>query len=179
LTISSPTQSSTFPVPIQLSPPITNLNFHAPTPSESYETAPKQSIIENSLLLQFIAPTLSASQSPIYQATLIWMVEKLKGKKSKECQFVVTDPTQSGKSTLLSITGSLFYQKLHLANEGAKYLIVCVNWLFHQIYIDNLSNFFFFTTLMVFRGSDFELIPIIPALREWFLSLVTSDQIPE
>jgi hypothetical protein len=55
-------------------------------------------------------------------------------------------------------------------------LIVPLNWLLHQIYLDDIQKIYGLivgATLSALRGSHFELIPLIGSLQQWFLSLVT------
>jgi hypothetical protein len=89
---------------------------------------------------------------------------------------VIVGPSQSGKSTLLSIAVSLFYQKLQLASETQNYLIVPFNWYLHQIYLDDhqkLYGLIVATTLNALRAARVELIPVINVLHQWFLSILT------
>jgi hypothetical protein len=99
----------------------------------------------------------------------------------EDCRFVVTGPSQSGKSTLLSIAVSLFFQKLQLASETLNYLIVPFNWYLHQIYLDDqqkLYGLIVATTLNALRAARVELIPVIAVLHQWFLSILTIPGLP-
>ena len=141
----------------------------------------KQYIVEDSLLSQFIGPTSVISNDELGKQTTNWMMDKLKGLKPEECRFVINGPSQSGKSTLLSIAASLFYQKLQLSNETANYLIIPINWLLHQIFLDDIQKIYqlmISTTLTALRGEHMELIPIMGFLQQWFLSLVTIPAFP-
>ena len=148
---------------------------------EKLEKDTKQYVIEDAMLTQFMGPTSVIAGTPLGQQTTQWMMDKLRGLKPEECRFVISGPPQSGKSTLLSIAVSLFFQKCQLANETLNYLLVPVNWLLHQIYIDDIQkiyNLMVTTTLNALRGSHFELIPIMGALQQWFLSIVVIPAFP-
>ncbi|OHT12245.1 hypothetical protein TRFO_18052 [Tritrichomonas foetus] len=141
----------------------------------------KQYVVEDSLLSQFIGPTSVISGEELGKQTTQWMMDRLKGLKPEECRFVITGPSQSGKSTLLSIAASLFYQKLQLSNETSNYLIIPINWLLHQIFLDDIQKIYQLmvtTTLTALRGEHLELIPIMGALQQWLLSLVTIPAFP-
>ena len=136
----------------------------------------QQFCVEDSMLSQFIGPSSVISGTPLGQETTQWMMDKLKGRRVEDCRFVVSGPPQSGKSTLLSIAVSLFYQKLQLASEATNYLIVPVNWLLHQIYIDDYQKLYGLIVaacLNAIRATRMQYIPIMNALHQWFLSLVT------
>lgn len=141
----------------------------------------KQYVVEDSLLSQFIGPTSVISSDELGKQTTQWMMDRLKGLKPEECRFVISGPSQSGKSTLLSIGTSLFYQKLQLSNETSNYLIIPINWLLHQIFLDDIQKIYQLmvtTTLNAIRGEHMEFIPIMGALQQWFLSLVTIPAFP-
>ena len=141
----------------------------------------KQYVVEDSLLSQFIGPTSVINNDELGKMTTNWMMDRLKGLKPEECRFIITGPSQSGKSTLLSIAATLFYQKLQLSNETANYLIIPINWLLHQIFLDDLQKIYQLmvtTTLAAIRGEHMELIPIMGFLQQWFLSIVTIPAFP-
>lgn len=141
----------------------------------------KQYIVEDSLLSQFIGPTSVISGDDLGKQTTAWMMDRLKGIKAEDCRFVITGPSQSGKSTLLSIATSLFYQKLQLSNETSNYLIIPINWLIHQIFLDDIQKIYQLmvtTTLNALRGEHMELIPLMGSLQQWFLSLLTIPAYP-
>lgn len=135
----------------------------------------QQFCLEESMLSQFIGPSSVISNTLLGQKTTQWMMEQLKGMKAEDCKFVITGPSQSGKSTLLSIAVSLFYQKLQLANETANYLIVPINWLMHDVYIADFQKLYGLivaTTLNSLRYSHMQYIPILNSLHQWFMALV-------
>ncbi|OHS93359.1 hypothetical protein TRFO_40355 [Tritrichomonas foetus] len=138
----------------------------------------QQFLIEDSLLTQFIGPSTVISNTPLGQKTTQWMLEKFKGLTIDKCQFVITGPSQSGKSTLLSIATSLFYQKLQVSSETDNYLFCPINWLMQQICLEDFQKLFALiitTTVNMIRTTHMELIPIINTLHQWFLSLVSSN----
>ena len=135
----------------------------------------KQFILEDSLLSQFIGPSTVINNTPLGQETTSWMLDQIKGLTIDQCQFVITGPSQSGKSTLLSILTSVFYQKLQVSNEMDNYLFFPINWLIHQACIEDVQKLYFLivtTTINMLRASHLELLPIISSLHQWLLSLV-------
>jgi hypothetical protein len=141
----------------------------------------QQFYVENSLLSQFIGPTEVISDSAIGDKTVEWVLEKLKGLAPERCRYIVFGPEQSGKSTVLSLFASLFFQKLQLSGEATSYLVVPFNWLFHQLYLtepEKLYEIVVTTSLNAVRAVRFDLIPYIPILTQWFLSLLTIPTLP-
>jgi hypothetical protein len=105
----------------------------------------------------------------------------LKGLKAEDCRFVITGPSQSGKSTLLSLFASLFYQKLQVASDAGSYLVVPFNWYFHEIYLGDVNRLFEIIvsiTLNALRAARMEIIPIVHVLHQWLLSLLTIPTFP-
>ena len=141
----------------------------------------QQFSVEDAMMSQFIGPSSFISETPLGQQTTQWMIKKLKGMKAEDCRFVVTGPSQSGKSTLLSIAVSLFYQKLQLTDEATNYLIVPINWFLHQIYIEDFQKLYGLmvsTVLNAIRASHMRFVPIMGALHQWFISLVHIPAFP-
>lgn len=139
------------------------------------------SVIENTLLNNYIGPSSNVLNSTTGIETQAWMADQLKGLMPHECRFAVTGPSQSGKSTVLSMGVSLFYQKLQLTGESPNYLLFPLNWRLQQICLDDVSklySLFITTTLKMLRNSRMELIPIIVPLKQWFLSLITQQVLP-
>lgn len=139
------------------------------------------SVVENSLLNNYIGPSSNVLNSPTGIETQTWMANQLKGLMPDECRFAVTGPAQSGKSTVLSMGVSLFYQKLQLTGESQNYLLFPFNWRLQQICLDDVSklySLFITTTLKMLRNSRMELITIILPLKQWFLSLITQQVLP-
>lgn len=136
------------------------------------------STIENALINNYIGPSCNVLSSPTGTEAQAWMMEQFKGLMPNEYRFVITGPTQSGKSTLLSMGVSIFYQKLQLTGENSNYLFFPLNWRLQQIYLDDvvkLYSLFINTTLKMLRNARMELIPIIIPLKQWFLSLITQQ----
>lgn len=141
----------------------------------------QQFLVEDSLLAQFIGPSSVINNTPLGQQATSIMMNKLKGLRPEDCRFAITGPTQSGKSTLLNIIVSLFYQKLQLSHETQNYLLFPLNWLLHQIYLDDIQKIygtFISTALNSLRSSHMEYIPIMNSLHQWFISLVTIPAFP-
>lgn len=138
----------------------------------------KQFAVEDSLLSQFISPSSVISNTPLGQETTNWMLDQFKGLSIDQCQFIINGPSQSGKSVLLSIATSLFYQKLQVANEVDNYLFFPINFLMNQLCIHDISKLYYlfittFTTML--KGSRLELIPIINHFHQWLISLIDSS----
>ena len=141
----------------------------------------QQYLVEDSLLSQFIGPTSVINDTPLGQQTTEWAMEKLKGLTPEECRFAITGPTQSGKSTLLNILVSLFFQKLQLSNETQNYLIFPLNWQLQQIYIEDVAKLYglvISTTLNSLRCSQMKYIPLINVLHQWLLSIIEMPVFP-
>lgn len=136
---------------------------------------------ESILLSQYIGPTTVIESSPIGQQTTNWVMERLKGLPVEDCRFLVTGPSQSGKSTLLSIAAILFFQKLQLANQLKSYLMFPLNWLLQQIYIDDvvkLYHMYVDHTIAILKICRLELIPVTQYISNWFHSLITIPGLP-
>ncbi|KAK8895575.1 hypothetical protein M9Y10_024045 [Tritrichomonas musculus] len=136
---------------------------------------------ENILLSQYIGPTTVIESTPIGQQTTNWVMEKLKGLPVEDCRFLVTGPSQSGKSTLLSIAATLFFQKLQLANQLKSYLMFPLNWLLQQIYIDDVTklyHMFVDHSVHMLQICRLELIPIIQSISNWLHNVITIPGIP-
>jgi hypothetical protein len=61
------------------------------------------------------------------------MMDHFRGRRVEECRFVITGPSQSGKSTLLFIAASLFSEKLELVGQTLEFLVLPFNWAKHPI----------------------------------------------
>ena len=141
----------------------------------------QQYLIEESLISQFIGPTTVLCDQPLGQATTSWAIDRIKGLHPEDYKFVICGPSQSGKTTLLSILVSLFFQKLQLANESDKYLIFPINWLIHQMYIEDIQklyNLFVTITLNSLKSILMQFIPIINIFQQWFLNLLQQPIFP-
>jgi hypothetical protein len=142
----------------------------------------QQFFIQDLLLSQFIGPSTVIRTTSIGTATFAWAVDRLKNPRIPQCRFVVTGPDQSGRSTLLWILATVFFQKLQLASESTNYLIVPFNFLFHQAYLDDYERLYevvISTTLTALRGTRLDTIPVADLLRHWFLSLLTISTFPQ
>jgi hypothetical protein len=141
----------------------------------------QQFSVEDSMQSQFIGPSTIISQTDLGQKTITAALSILKGLNPEAYRFVITGPSQSGRSTLLSILVWLFYQKLQVASESANYLIVPFNWCLHKIDQDGIPKLFEIVvshTLNALRAARPEVIPIINILQQWFLSLMTTQTFP-
>jgi hypothetical protein len=141
----------------------------------------QQFSVENSMQSQFIGPSTMIAQTELGQKTIAWVMARLKGLNLEEYRFVITGPSQSGRSTLLSLFVSLFHQRLQVACKSSKYLIVPFNWYFHQIEQVSVPKFFELVvsqTLNALRAARPEIIPIIGILQQWLLSLLTVQTFP-
>jgi hypothetical protein len=130
---------------------------------------------------QFIGPSTIISQTELGQKTITSVLEILKGLNPETCRFVITGPSQSGRSTLLSVLVSLFYQKLQVASESANYLIVPFNWCLHEIGQDGIPKLFEIVvsqTLNALRAARPSVIPVVNIIQQWFLSLMTTQTVP-
>ena len=138
-------------------------------------------LFEHSLLTQFIGSTSVISQNEIGQQTIQYLLGKLKGIKVEDCHFVSTGPSQSGKSTIIGMAASLFFQKLQLSGDFSDYLLFPINWVLYQIYLDDFQRFynlFVKSTFTALKAARMELIPIIDSLMQWFLSLILIPTFP-
>jgi len=141
----------------------------------------QQYLVEESMLSQFIGPSSVICDTPIGQITTSWAMDKLKGLRPEDCRFVINGPSQSGKTTLLSIFVSLFFQKLQLSLETHNYLVFPINWMLHQVYIQDvqkLYGLFVSTTLNAIRGIHMQYIPIISPLQQWFQNILNQHVFP-
>jgi hypothetical protein len=141
----------------------------------------QQYVVENSLLTQFIGPAAVIEGTELGQAATAWALKQLKALRPEQCRFAVIGPSQSGRSTLLSILVSIFSQKLQFAAQNRDYLIVPFNWSFYQIHLDDhpkLLEVFVSNTFGSLRGSRPEVIPLLDTLQHWFFSLLTTRTLP-
>ena len=141
----------------------------------------QQYLVEDSLLSQFIGPTTVISDTPLGQQTTQWAMEHLKGLNPEACRFSITGPSQSGKSTLLNILVSLFYQKLQISQETSHYLIFPINWQLQQIYIEDIPKLYSIivtTTLASLRASCMRLVPVINTFQQYLTSLIEMPLLP-
>jgi energy-coupling factor transporter ATP-binding protein EcfA2 len=141
----------------------------------------KTHAVGNALLSEFIGPTSVIIDSPLFTETNAWMMEKLQGKHADECRFAITGPSQSGKSTLLFIAATLFYQKIELAEQTLQVFILPFNWANHQNQICEISTLYeliIMTVLRCLRGSRPELLPILNLLQQWFFTLIVVRAFP-
>jgi hypothetical protein len=141
----------------------------------------QQFSVDDAMQSQFIGPSTVITQTDLGQQTVSWVLAALKGPKPEDCRFVITGPSQSGKSTLLSLFVSLFYQKLQVASDAGSYLVVPFNWYFHEMYLVDISKLFEIivsATLNALRVARMELIPIVHVLHQWLVSLLTIPTFP-
>lgn len=132
--------------------------------------------LEHSLLSQFIGPSSVIFNTEIGKLTSSWVIDRLKGLKVYDCQFVLVGPTKSGKSTLLMTFVMMFYQKLQISGEASNYLVFPLNWSLYSIFLDDISklyNIFVTTIFESLRSTKMNLIPIIAPLQQWFQLLIT------
>jgi hypothetical protein len=139
------------------------------------------SFVVHSLLSQFIGPTSSMSHATVYHDTVEWMIGRFVDATLSDARFVITGPTQSGKSTLLEIAVRLFLQKLQLCGDSGGYLFVIVNWKLHEDLVDDLFQLYLVVvkaTLNGLRCSKMEMIPVLDDVLRWFASLLGSRAFP-
>lgn len=132
-------------------------------------------MLQHEMLNNFISPTKSISATDLGQYESDWVVEKIREIKVEFCKFAITGPPQSGKTTLLSIAASVFFQKLQITKQSQSYLIIPINWKLEQEIVDNLPKIYQFyvkVTLVALKTLRPDLIPLIPELQTWFESLV-------
>jgi len=137
--------------------------------------------IEHTLASQFIGPSCVISNSEYGKLTTEFAMNHLKGLNINECRFAISGPQQSGKTTLLNIISSLFYQKLMLSSESYNYLFFILNWSLNQDEIHCIEKIFETVITHTFESLKYtrmNLLPIIPTLTQWFLSLITLQGFP-
>jgi hypothetical protein len=160
--------------------PANKAQLGSPSALEKLANDTQHFALEDSLLCQFIGPSSVVTQTPLGERTIAFALDQLKGLRPEECRFVVLGPTQSGKSTLLSMLVSLFNQKVRIASDG-RYLIVPFNWFFYQLYLGDTAKLYdivISNTLDAIRGSNPEVIPFAGILSQWFLSLLRIAALP-
>lgn len=138
-------------------------------------------MIEDSLLSQFIGPNKVIFTTELGQYTTSWAMDRLKQLTPSDCTFTVTGPRQSGKTTILSILVSLFYQKLLLSSDTHKYLLFPINWQLQHIYLEDISKLYSLviqTILHSLRYQRMEFIPIINILHQWLISILEMPVFP-
>jgi hypothetical protein len=94
---------------------------------------------------------------------------------------VITGPPESGKSTLLSIFVSLFYQKVQISSASRSYLVVPINWCLNETYLDDLPQLYSLVItagLNALRAVCMELVPIMNVIHQWFISLLKIPTFP-
>jgi hypothetical protein len=132
-------------------------------------------------MAQFIGPTSNMSQATVYRDTVGWMMRRFIDVRLHDARFVITGPSQSGKSTLLEIAVRLFLQRLQLSGSSGGYLFVIVNWELHGEFIDDLSQLYLIVVTATINGlrcSRMQMIPILDELFKWFASLLNSRFVP-
>ena len=141
----------------------------------------QQQTFEHQLLSQFIGPTASIWQSEHGKVVTNYAIDKMKGLKPNDCKFLIIGPGHSGKSTLLNAAATIFFQKLQISNEISNYLLFPVNWQLHRILLDDFAKFYrlyIITAMTGLRNARMDLIKVIDALEQWFLSIVTIQGVP-
>ena len=131
-------------------------------------------LFQDSLISEFISPTTDISEDPNSSAVFQYLLNQLKDKKPSECQFAVTGPIQSGKSTMLSFASTIFFQKAQISDELKNYLIIPINFLIHQFDLTDFNKILgllVVPTMRALRIQRPEFAPYVPALQSWFLSL--------
>lgn len=133
--------------------------------------------LQDSLLSQFIGPTISIAETGLGADISEWMMVNLEGIKSKDCRFVFTGPYKSGKSTVLHIAVLLFLLKLQISREASKYIIVPMNWRKNKMIIHDLHKLyccFVDAVVDALKAANMKLYPVIEDLRDWLISLVVA-----
>lgn len=136
----------------------------------------RQFEIEDEMMSAFIGPSSILDGTTEYEMARTKMIEELKGLKVEDCQFCFIGPPQSGKSTLLYLCASLFFEKLEIVGLGGDYLAVAINWLQQDIFLDDIHkiyDLFVEKTMIGLRRVRKDLIPIIPVLESWLKSMIT------
>jgi hypothetical protein len=137
--------------------------------------------MEDALRSQFIGPSIPILNTPLGDETSHWVLEKITGMRAEDCRFVITGPPESGKSTLLSIFASLFYQKVQISNASRRYLVVPFNWSLNETYLDDppqLYSLVITAGLNALRAVWMELAPIMNVIHQWFISLLKIPTFP-
>lgn len=158
---------------------ISNISFSDSIVRMSKET--QQYEFDKILLSEHISPTSVVDNTETGQKTINWMLDKIKGLPVEDCKFVITGPSQSGKTTLLSIAAKLFFQKLQIAGELNHFLMFPLNWILYQDKIQNvhkLYHLFVNRTMEILKISRLDLIPIIQPLSNWLNNLICVSGVP-
>lgn len=137
--------------------------------------------IDKTLANNYMGPITSLYNDQIQIDLQNWVSDQLKCLLPEELKFAIVGPSQSGKSTILSLATRLFFHKLQITNETKNYLLFPVNWLLQQIYLDDITkiySLFITTTLKILQNIRMELIPIIQPFKQWLLSLISNQIIP-
>ena len=132
-------------------------------------------MLQHEMMRNFISPTKSVMGSDLGQFTSDWVVDKIREIKIEFCKFAITGPPQSGKTTLLSIATSVFFQKLQISKQAQNYLIIPINWKLEQEIVDNLPKLYQFyvkSTIIALKALKLDLIPLLPDLQIWLESLI-------
>lgn len=132
-------------------------------------------MLQHEMVRNLIGPTKSVAGTDLGQFISEWVVDKIREIKIEFCKFAITGPPQSGKSTLLSIATSVFFQKLQISKQSQNYLIVPINWKLEQEIVDNLPKLYQFyvkSTLIALKVLRLDLASILPDIQLWFESLI-------
>ena len=141
----------------------------------------QQHTFEHQLLSQFIGPTSAIWQSEYGKTMKSYAIDKLKGLKPDDCRFVVVGPSRSGKSTILSAAATVFFQKLQISGDVSKYLMFPLNWQLYQLFFEDFAKLYklYVTTIMAsLKNARMDLMKVIDALQQWFLSIVNIQAMP-
>ena len=131
-------------------------------------------LFQDALMTEFISPTTDISEDPYYTSVYSYLLEQMKGKKPEECRFAITGPIQSGKTTMLSVAASIFFQKAQISDELKNYLIIPINFLVHQFDLTDFNKILGLLVIPTMRALKLQrpdFAPYIPLLQQWFLSL--------
>lgn len=140
----------------------------------------QQQKFEHQLLSQFIGSS-SIWQSEYGKVVTTHAVDKMKGLKPNDCKFLIIGPRHSGKSTLLNAAATVFFQKLQISGDLGNYLLFPVNWELHQMLLDDFAKIYrlyIVTTMTGLRNARMDLLKVIDALEQWFLSIITIQGVP-
>jgi hypothetical protein len=138
-------------------------------------------LMQHSLVSDFIGPTSSIQNTNLYQETSEWIMEKLEDVPLSDCRFAIVGPHESGKSTMLNIAVTLFFQRLLLSGDLKEYVIVPINWQNHSFVFDNLRDLYSLYVKVTLQGlkiTNMKYFVILEDFRHWLLSLITVRGFP-
>jgi hypothetical protein len=133
------------------------------------------------LLSQFIGPTSAVMQTEYGRALPPFLIEKFKGLKPSDFKFAITGPSKSGKSTLPWAAATVFCQKLQISGDHENYLLFPINWLVHQLVIDDVPRLYRLivtTAIASLKSMKLQFVPVLDLLQQWLLSIVAIPTLP-